>query len=174
MGESIDVVQFELEREQYALDIQLAREIVEMMPITPIPRAPPYLAGIINLRGEITTILDLRSLLGFQKKDQNNGQKIIVLVPEAAQGANVGVIVDDVKSVIQVAEKDIEKMGGAISSELSSFVKGIIKLNGAGEERVSHQKKVQKNQAEADTKQELVIWLDMQMVLNGLVQMKAN
>lgn len=51
MTDIVDVVEFEIGGELYAMDIQLAREIVEMIPITPLPRAPEYITGIINLRG---------------------------------------------------------------------------------------------------------------------------
>ena len=61
----IDIVEFEINNERYALDIGLTREIVEMIPITPVPRAPPYIAGIINLRGEITNIINLNNILGI-------------------------------------------------------------------------------------------------------------
>ncbi|MDH7593610.1 MAG: chemotaxis protein CheW [Methanomicrobiales archaeon] len=170
MGATLDVVHFELGGEEYALDIQLAREIVEMMPITPIPKSPPYLAGIINLRGEITTILDLGTLLGFPKKEKLNGQKIIVLVPETAHGANVGVIVDDVKSVVQVAEGDVERMGGALSSELSSYVKGIIKMTNRENEREAHQRKsaVQENGCG------LIVWLDMLKLMGNILQTSTS
>jgi len=94
MGEIINVVEFEIGGTLYALDIHLAREIVEMMPITPIPRAPAHIAGIINLRGEITNIIRLNTLLGLQEQEQNDNQKIIVLVAEATGGSNVGIIVD--------------------------------------------------------------------------------
>lgn len=64
----IDVVEFELGQELYAMDIQLAREIVEMMPITHIPRAQDYIAGIMNLRGgEITTVVDLKRLIRIRE-----------------------------------------------------------------------------------------------------------
>ncbi|KUL00197.1 MAG: Chemotaxis signal transduction protein, partial [Methanomicrobiales archaeon 53_19] len=76
--DDIEIVEFELGGEHYALDIQLVREIVEMKPITEIPRTPPYIKGIMNLRGEITTILSLNHLLSIA--DQSDGErKIIVL-----------------------------------------------------------------------------------------------
>jgi purine-binding chemotaxis protein CheW len=128
MTTTVDVVEFELGGERYALDIQLAREIVEMIPITPIPRAPPYISGVINLRGEITNIMNLNTLLGLPNQEIRNNQKIIVLVPEAAGGSNVGIIVDDVSSVLQITDTDIEHMGEGFASEFSSFVKGIIKI----------------------------------------------
>jgi purine-binding chemotaxis protein CheW len=153
MALTVDVVEFVLGGERYALDIQLAREIVEMIPITPIPRAPPYISGVINLRGEITNIMNLNTLLGLPNRDARDNQKIIVLVPEAASGSNVGIIVDEVTSVLQVAETDIEHLGEGLSSEVSSFVKGIIKLKGDGSDKKSTG---------------LIIWIDMKKVLEDV------
>jgi purine-binding chemotaxis protein CheW len=155
MASMIDIVEFELGGERYALDIQLAREIVEMIPITPIPRAPAYISGVINLRGEITNIMNLNTLLNLPNREIRSNQKIIVLVPEAAGGNNVGIIVDDVSSVIQVAESDIDKIGDGFGSELSSFVKGIIKM---------------KNESENGAKKNLIIWIDMQKVIRDLAE----
>jgi purine-binding chemotaxis protein CheW len=153
MASTVDVVEFVLGGERYALDIQLAREIVEMIPITPIPRAPPYISGVINLRGEITNIMNLNTLLGLPHQEIQEKQKIIVLVPDAASGSNVGIIVDEVTSVLQVAETDIEHLGEGLSSEVSSFVKGIIKLKGD----VSDKKST-----------DLIIWIDMKKVLEDV------
>jgi purine-binding chemotaxis protein CheW len=153
MAATVDVVEFELGGERYALDIQLAREIVEMIPITPIPRSPAYISGVINLRGEITNIMNLNTLLGLPDQKIRDNQKIIVLVPDAAGGSNVGIIVDDVSSVLQITESDIDHMGEGFSSEFSSFVKGIIKIK-----------------SDDPTKQNksLIIWIDMLKVLKDL------
>ncbi len=160
---TVDVVEFELGGERYALDIQLAREIVEMIPITPIPRSPPYISGVINLRGEITNILNLNTLLGLPGNEVRENQKIIVLVPEAAGGSNVGVIVDDVSSVTQVSESDVEHMGEGFASEFSTFVKGIIKVKAPEDtEKSEKQGKSEK------TSKGLIIWIDMQKVLKDL------
>jgi len=150
---NVDVVEFEVADEHYALDISLAREIVEMVPITPVPRAPPHIAGIINLRGEISTVMTLSTLLGIPEAGrQQERQKIIILVPEAAGGSNVGIIVDDVLSVMQISENDVEKMDDALTRD--AFVKGIIKVNDKAAES-------------SDTKN-LIIWVDMQKVLEQL------
>lgn len=153
MTPTVDVVEFVLGGERYALDIQLAREIVEMIPITPIPRAPPYISGVINLRGEITNIMNLNTLLGLPHQEIRENQKIIVLVPDAASGSNVGIIVDEVTSVLQVAESDIEHLGEGLSPEVSSFVKGIIKQKGDGSDKKSTG---------------LIIWIDMKKVLEDV------
>jgi len=157
MAATIDVVEFELGGERYALDIQLAREIVEMIPITPIPRSPSYISGVINLRGEITNIMNLYTLLGLPDKGIRDNQKIIVLVPDAAGGSNVGIIVDDVSSVLQVTESDIDHMGEGFSSEFTSFVKGIIKTKSD----------------DGDKKHKsLIIWIDMLKILKDLADKK--
>ena len=124
-----------------------------MIPITPIPRAPPFISGVINLRGEITNIMNLNTLLALPEKEVRENQKIIVLVPEAAKGNNIGIIVDDVSSVRQVPESDIENIGTGISSEFSQFVKGIIKISGDDAEK---------------KRKDLIIWLDMEKVLADL------
>lgn len=153
MSVNLDLVEFELNGELYALDIHLAREIVEMMPITPIPRAPPYISGVINLRGEITSIINLNNLLGLPPNGAVENQKIIVLMAESAGNSNVGIIVDDVHSVIQVSEGDIEQIGDGITSDIGSYVKGIIKIGKEADEK----------------KRGLVIWIDMVKVLREMV-----
>jgi purine-binding chemotaxis protein CheW len=98
--------------------------------------------------------MNLNTLLGLPNQEVRDNQKIIVLVPEAASGSNVGIIVDEVTSVLQVAETDIEHLGEGLSSEVSSFVKGIIKMKGD----------------ESDKKSTgLIIWIDMQKVLEDVV-----
>jgi purine-binding chemotaxis protein CheW len=150
MVSTVEVVEFILGGERYALDIHLVREIVEMLQITPIPRAPPYISGVINLRGEITNIMNLNTMLGLVNQEQRDNQKIIVLVPEVVSGSNVGIIVDDVVGVLQIAETDVERLGEGLASEVSGFVKGIIKLK----------------RDEADKKNTyLIIWIDMQKVI---------
>ena len=153
MASTVEVVEFVLGGERYALDIHLVREIVEMLQITPIPRAPPYISGVVNLRGEITNIMNLNTMLGLVNQEVRDNQKIIVLVPEVVSGSNVGIIVDEVTSVLQVAETDIEHLGEGLSSEVSSFVKGIIKLKGD----VSDKKSTG-----------LIIWIDMKKVLEDV------
>ncbi len=155
-----DVVEFELGGERYALDIGFAREIVEMMPITPIPRSPPFLRGIMNLRGEITNIININSLLGVKERSEDKGRKIIVLSAEATGGENIGIIVDDVHSVIQVGESEIEQLGEGMASGTDASIKGIIKIDSrAGTEKKGD---------ETRTK-DLVIWIDMEKVIRELV-----
>ncbi|QYZ79291.1 chemotaxis protein CheW [Methanofollis formosanus] len=152
MGETIDVVAFELGGTRYALDILLAREIVEMMPVTPVPRAPPHVSGVINLRGEVTNIIDLGTLLQTPEDQTVQNKKIIVLVPDVAGGSNIGMIVDDVHSVMQVAEKDIEEMDSTLCRE--AYVKGIIRAGTTTDEE--------------GIGGDLIIWIDIKKALEDL------
>lgn len=150
----VEVVTFEMAGQQYALDIRLAREIVEMIPITPIPRSPPHITGIINLRGEITTILNLYQLLGLPDTGTGEGQKIVVLVPEAAEGSNVGIIVDNVHSVNQIPASRIELKGEDSSADYTGFVRGIIR---------------QESTESGEKNRNLIIWIDMPAILERLI-----
>jgi purine-binding chemotaxis protein CheW len=156
-----DVVEFQLGGEKYALDINFAREIVEMMPITPIPRSPPYLRGVMNLRGEITNIITINSMLGLSESSGERGRKIIVLSSEATGGENIGIVVDEVHSVIQILESDVEHLGGGLSGQASGHIKGIIKTAGKG---------VIEKKEEQD--KDLIIWIDMQKLLQDLIPRK--
>jgi len=155
MVASVEVVEFILGGEHYALDIHLAREIVEMLQITPIPRAPHYISGVINLRGEITNIMNLNTMLGLVNQEARDNQKIIVLVPEAVSGSNIGIIVDDVIGVLQVADADVEHLGEGLASEVSGFVKGIIKLKRDDGDKKNTQ---------------LIIWIDVQKVIEEVTK----
>jgi len=152
--ELIEVVEFTLGGKRYALDIQLVREIVVMMPITPIPRAPEFISGVLNLRGEITYIINLNKLLDVNDPEIRKDQKIIVFVPGAAKKNNVGIIVDNVSSVFQVPRADIEILPDNASATMSGFVKGIIKLKSEEHEKKS---------------KGLLIWIDMEKIFRGMV-----
>lgn len=154
MEELIEVVEFTLGGKRYALDIQLVREIVVMMPITPIPRAPEFVSGVLNLRGEITYIINLNKLLDVDDPEIRKDQKIIVFVPGAAKKNNVGIIVDNVSSVFQVPRTDIEIMQDNTSSKIAGFVKGIIKLKSDDHEKKS---------------KGLLIWIDMEKIFFGMI-----
>jgi purine-binding chemotaxis protein CheW len=150
MDSAEDILEFVLEGERYALDIQLVREVVGMIPITTIPRAPLYIAGVINYRGEITNIISLAALLGLPLHEIRSSQKIILLVPKATACSNVGIIADDVLGVVQVTRADVEYLSEGLASEVAGFVKGIIKKKG-----------------DASGKQNsgLVIWIDLKKII---------
>jgi purine-binding chemotaxis protein CheW len=94
-------------------------------------------------------------MLGLVNQEARDNQKIIVLVPEAVSGSNIGIIVDDVIGVLQVAEADVEHLGEGLASEVSGFVKGIIKLKRDDGDKKNTQ---------------LIIWIDVQKVIEEVTK----
>lgn len=151
--DSGEVLEFTLENENYALDIDLVREIVEMMPITVIPRAPAHIRGVINLRGEIVNIVNLSTFLKLPERPVTRDQKIIVLMAEVAAGNNVGVIVDTVSSVTGISASQVNGMTERIVGNESKYIKGIINSGQGSQEKENHA---------------LIIWLDIQKMFKDI------
>jgi len=157
--ELIDIVEFELNEERYAIDISMVREVVEMLPVTPLPRTPPYVIGIINLRGEVTHIIDLAILLGERPKKNREGQKIIIIPSDVTRGEHVGIIVDNVQSVTEIQGRHVSLLGDNITTQIKTHIKGIIKI--------SHDDVLDKH-TETSREAMLVIWLDIQKILDDI------
>ena len=158
---TIEIVEFKLGNERYAININIVREIVEMMTITSIPRSPEYLRGIMNLRGEITNILNIYKVLDIPEESTESSKKIIVLASEDTSGENIGVIVDDVYNVRQVLETDVEYLDTEVASESGSYIKGIIKTTTKAGSELTGEKDNEKN---------LIIWIDLLKVLQDLTE----
>ncbi len=107
MNEAKQYIVVKLDNEQYGIDISLIDNIVRMQQITRVPMAQPYFSGVINLRGEIIPVLNLRLLFGLPMKEYTNATRIIIIKPES--NAKVGVLVDEVREVVTLEEDDIEK-----------------------------------------------------------------
>jgi purine-binding chemotaxis protein CheW len=96
---------FFLAGEEYGIEILSVHEIIGVMPITSVPGTPDYICGIINLRGKIIPIIDLRRKFGMESKAQTAETCIIVV---HVQGVEVGTVVDRVSEVLNIAAGDIE------------------------------------------------------------------
>lgn len=97
-----------LGREQYGIDIRFIDNIVRMQRITRVPKMPPYLVGIINLRGEVLPVVSLRLKMGLEKDVYEKTTRIIILKTE--QEGNMGVIVDEVKEVVTLEDTQVDKV----------------------------------------------------------------
>ncbi|AEC52045.1 purine-binding chemotaxis protein [Pyrococcus sp. NA2] len=123
----IQVVAFRLGNEEFCLEISKVREIKEMMPITRVPNAPDFVEGVINLRGQITTVINLKKLLGYYDDEDLSNKKIIIA---EVNGEIVGVIVDSVSDVITLTEDQIEQPPKTLASKVDmKAIKGIAKIN---------------------------------------------
>ena len=117
---------FVLNQEQYGLDIMKVREILGVLPITPVPQTPHFVKGVINLRGKVIPVLDTRLKFGMEEKDHTNETCIIVVFD--AQGTWMGLIVDTVKEVIDIAEEQIEDPPSFGASIDASSIRGLGKI----------------------------------------------
>lgn len=97
-----------LGKEQYGIDIRFIDNIVRMQRITRVPKMPPYLVGIINLRGEVLPVVSLRLKMGLEKDTFDKATRIIILKTE--QEGTMGVIVDEVKEVVTLEETQVDKV----------------------------------------------------------------
>lgn len=116
---------FVLERQQYAVPIMAVREINQLCDITPVPRTPSFILGVINLRGKIIPVADLRAKFGMTKSEFGRQTCIVVIETDIGQ---VGMVVDEVNDVAELQATQIEpppKLGPRSDME---FLMGIGKL----------------------------------------------
>lgn len=113
---------FVLDCQEYGIEIQKVREIIRLMPITPIPFSPPHIKGVINLRGKIVPVIDLRLKIGLVAAPASDRTCIVVV----DVGVNeVGMIVDEVSEVLAIAENDISDPPEFAADVDTDFILGI-------------------------------------------------
>jgi purine-binding chemotaxis protein CheW len=118
---------FDLAEEHYGLEIMRVQEIVGIMPVTRVPRMPEFVAGVVNLRGRVIPVVDLRLAFGLPGVETTDRTCIIVVRIERESGASVvmGVIVDEVSDVAYLADDAIEETPEFTSDVDTSFIKGV-------------------------------------------------
>lgn len=124
--EQDQLVVFEVGDESFGIDISLVQEIIRMQPITEVPRAPMYVKGVINLRGKVIPVVDLRERFGFATGEETKATRIVVV---NVLGNTVGMIVDAVSEVLRLAIDAIEPPSSIVESVGSQYLKGIGKLD---------------------------------------------
>ncbi|MDD1724607.1 MAG: chemotaxis protein CheW [Methanospirillum sp.] len=150
---TIQVVIFALGEEQFAIDLFDVKEVVEYTTITKLPNVPAYIRGIIDLRGEITTIIDLKHRLNIIADNTvaMDTSRIIVLDDNITR-SKIGILVDDVTSVSTFEDGQVDYTSASVSKEDTAII-GIIKKNVKIKDR--------------DTN-ELIIWIDVKQLLNDI------
>ncbi len=115
--------------EVYGIPIRKAKEIIGMMEITPIPKTQTYLKGVINLRGKIIPIIDLRLKFGMEEKMYTDRTCIIIVEADTAESLRlVGVAVDSVSEVIKIQESEIEPPPEYDAKVEGDFITSLAKL----------------------------------------------
>jgi purine-binding chemotaxis protein CheW len=120
---------FRLAEEVYGIGILKVQEIIGMMNVTRVPKMPPYMRGVVNLRGRIIPVLDLRQRFGVDAAEDTEVTCIIVVQVEVATGAlTVGLIVDEVSEVVDIPFDQIEAVPDFGVQVDGSFIRGMGKL----------------------------------------------
>lgn len=123
---TIQVIVFNLGEERYGVEISQVKEIILPTQITRIPNVPSYIEGVLNLRGQIAAIINLRKRLGKESKKNDENTRIIVI---ELNDAIVGVMVDSVSEVKYLSSKNIEEIPRFLAlKDDSKFLKGVGKL----------------------------------------------
>ena len=118
---------FSLAGEEYGLEILKVREIIGMMGITAIPRTPPFIKGVINLRGKVIPVVDLRLKFGLAEGQRTDETCTIVVDVGSVE---MGIIVDKVSEVLDIAKEDIEDTPSFGTSVDTEFILGMGKAKG--------------------------------------------
>jgi purine-binding chemotaxis protein CheW len=124
-SELLQLVSFVLGNEEFGVDIICVQEINRMLQITKVPNSPDYVEGVVNLRGRVIPVLDLRQKLGMQKKEHDNNTRIIVV---EVNNKTVGFIVDGVKEVLRVPVSITEAPPEIVTGINSEYIKSVGKL----------------------------------------------
>ena len=122
---------FSLGREEYGIGILKIKEIIGMMRITPIPQTPEYVKGVINLRGKVIPVIDLRLRFGMEAVEYNE-RTCIVVVEITSGGAklHIGTVVDSVSEVLNIRGHDIEDTPSFGASLETDYILGMAKTGG--------------------------------------------
>ncbi|MBN2735344.1 MAG: chemotaxis protein CheW [Spirochaetales bacterium] len=127
----IQLVTFQLGNEKYGIDIMDVKEIVQMKAIRPIPNAPIYVAGILNLRSMIYPIIDLHRRFRIEKPELSEDDELLSgFVIISVEGRQIGIIIDKVSRVVPINTQDVQPPPKVISGIGTEYIKGVISDEG--------------------------------------------
>lgn len=120
------LVVFKIGEEEFGVDISQVREIVRLIEVTYLPKAPAFIEGVVNVGGQIMVVIDLAKRLGIPSKPRGSTTRIIVI--EIGENT-VGMVVDSVSEVLRISSDDIEEVPGLIETEVPEhYIRGVGKL----------------------------------------------
>ena len=125
LEDSTNLVTFRLGSGEYAIDIMQAKEIIKMEKITLIPNAPDFVEGVINLRGNIIPIIDLKKRFNLEETEGDKNTGIIIVKIE---DVDMGIIIDSISKVVSIANSDIQPPPPMLSGIGQKYIKGVGKL----------------------------------------------
>ncbi|MEZ8143433.1 chemotaxis protein CheW [Enterovibrio norvegicus FF-33] len=126
--EVLQWVTFQLEDETYGINVMQVREVLRYTEIAPVPGAPDYVLGIINLRGNVVTVIDTRSRFGLMQGDVSDNTRVIVI---EAESQVIGIMVDSVAEVVYLRTSEIDTTPSVGTDESAKFIQGVSNRNGS-------------------------------------------
>lgn len=118
----IQWVTFHLENEKYGIKVMQVQEVLRMTEIAPVPGAPHYVLGIINLRGNVVTVIDTRRRFGLSDAESDDETRIVII---EADNNVVGILVDSVAEVVDLKTSEIETAPNVGNDESSKYIQGV-------------------------------------------------
>lgn len=115
-------VTFRLGEETYGVNVMQVQEVLRMTEIAPVPGAPSYVLGIINLRGNVVTVMDTRSRFALPPHEADDATRIVII---EAEDQVVGILVDSVAEVVYLKQSDIENAPNVGNEESSRYIQGV-------------------------------------------------
>ncbi|NLS13251.1 chemotaxis protein CheW [Vibrio sp. SM6] len=125
--EVLQWVTFQLEEETYGINVMQVREVLRYTEIAPVPGAPDYVLGIINLRGNVVTVIDTRARFGLVEGEVTDNTRIIVIESERQV---IGILVDSVAEVVYLRTSEIDTTPSVGTDESSKFIQGVSNRDG--------------------------------------------
>lgn len=125
LNELLQLVSFKISNEEFGIDILSVQEINRMLQITKVPNTPDFIEGVINLRGRIIPVIDLRVKLGMMRKEHSKDTRIVVV---DIKQKTVGFIVDEVNEVLRIPKSITEAPPDMVSGINSEYIISIGKL----------------------------------------------
>ncbi len=116
-------VTFRLDAETYAIDVMQVREVLRSGEVVPVPGAPPFVLGIINLRGHVVTVMDARMRFGLEPRDVGDSRRILII---ESKDQVVGIQVDSVAEVIEIPVADVEPAPAVGNEESHRYIQGVV------------------------------------------------
>lgn len=149
--ELVQLVIFELDKEEYAVEIKDLQEIIKIPEITPVPNAPDFIPGIFNLRGRIVVVVDLEKRFNLKRENETKESNIIIAEVE---GNSYGVVVDNVKEIKNIPKSIIQATPKLATAKIhDDYLKGVVVIES------------QEGEEENGSDSRLIILLDLSKML---------
>ncbi|HAS15256.1 MULTISPECIES: chemotaxis protein CheW [Idiomarina] len=125
--EVLQWVTFQLEQETYGINVMQVQEVLRYSEIAPVPGAPNYVLGIINLRGNVVTVIDTRLRFGLQTTEVTDNSRIVIIESEQQV---IGILVDSVAEVVYLKTSEIDSAPNVGTDESARFIQGVSNRDG--------------------------------------------